>query len=96
MVDKENTQPGTPTGSKSPASEPRRGFFSRIFNLFSRNANSDFEKRLQHLSKEERAVHSRMKRRTRTWAKLARGLVVYSILAEVMPAWCFDSEGFYP
>eukprot|EP00246_Nothoceros_aenigmaticus_P006717 TRINITY_DN1983_c0_g1_i1.p1 TRINITY_DN1983_c0_g1~~TRINITY_DN1983_c0_g1_i1.p1 ORF type:complete len:407 (+),score=59.52 TRINITY_DN1983_c0_g1_i1:539-1759(+) len=83
MVDKESGQLTSPTALKSPAAQPRKGFFSRIFGLFSRNTSNDFEKRLQHLSKEERAVHTRMKRRTRTWAKLARGLIVYPILVEV-------------
>ncbi|EFJ38603.1 hypothetical protein SELMODRAFT_72144, partial [Selaginella moellendorffii] len=51
--------------------------------LFGRR-NIDFEKRLRHLSKEEVTVHSRLKRRTHTWRRVARAIVLYSVLIEVL------------
>ena len=43
----------------------------------------DFEKRLQYLSKEEAAVHARMRRRTQFSRRAVRNLIVLSVLAEV-------------
>ncbi|KAJ7298736.1 hypothetical protein O6H91_09G058500 [Diphasiastrum complanatum] len=48
------------------------------------HTSDDFEKRLQHLSKEEVTVHTRLKRRSQTWRKLARALVLYSVAGEVL------------
>ncbi|TVU02597.1 hypothetical protein EJB05_51888 [Eragrostis curvula] len=44
----------------------------------------DFEKRLQYLSKEEAAVHARMRRRTQFSRRAVRNLIVLSVLAEVL------------
>ncbi|XP_039851135.1 uncharacterized protein At2g24330-like isoform X1 [Panicum virgatum] len=44
----------------------------------------DFEKRLQYLSKEEAAVHARMRRRTQFSRRAVRNLIVLSVLAEVV------------
>ncbi|XP_062222698.1 uncharacterized protein At2g24330-like [Phragmites australis] len=44
----------------------------------------DFEKRLQYLSKEEAAVHARMRRRTQFSRRAVRNLIVISVLAEVL------------
>lgn len=43
----------------------------------------DYEKRLQYLSKEEAAVHARMRRRTQFSRTAVRNLIVLSVLAEV-------------
>ena len=48
-----------------------------------RNRDKDLEKKLQYLSKEEVTVHSRMKRRTANWRKLARMIIIYSVVLEV-------------
>ena len=48
-----------------------------------RNRDKDLEKKLQYLSKEEVTVHSRMKRRTTNWRKLARMIIIYSVALEV-------------
>ncbi|KAL2644207.1 hypothetical protein R1flu_011794 [Riccia fluitans] len=71
--------------------KPRKGMVSRIWSamglvghLFFRNSKEDFEKRLQHLSKEEVAVHTRLKRRTAHWRKFARNLILYSVIGEVL------------
>ncbi|XP_024401746.1 uncharacterized protein At2g24330 [Physcomitrium patens] len=73
-----------------PAADPKaqRGVLSVIWglmgSLFSRGNKNDFEKRLQHLTKEEVAVHSRLKRRTQRWRKLARVMIIYSIVGEAL------------
>ncbi|BBN01819.1 endoplasmic reticulum junction formation protein lunapark [Marchantia polymorpha subsp. ruderalis] len=71
--------------------KPQKGMVARIWSamglvghLFFRNSKEDFEKRLQHLSKEEVAVHSRLKRRTAYWRKFARNLILYSVIGEVL------------
>lgn len=79
--------------SAAPAvkTSPRRGIGGTIWSamgllgsLFSRGNKNDFEKRLQHLTKEEVAVHTRLKRRTQRWRKLARVMIIYSIVGEVV------------
>ncbi|CAM0945149.1 unnamed protein product [Alopecurus aequalis] len=44
----------------------------------------DFEKRLQYLSKEEAAVHARMRRRTQFSRRTVRNIIVLSVFAEVV------------
>ncbi|OIW15056.1 hypothetical protein TanjilG_13983 [Lupinus angustifolius] len=61
----------------------RKGFFSRIWNVF-RLQGDDFEKRLQHISKEEAAVISRMSRRSRSWRRISRQLIIFSVIFEVI------------
>jgi hypothetical protein len=58
------------------------GLIQRL--LFRSRNNNDFEKKLQHLSKEEVIVHTRLKRRTQNWRKLARALIIYSIVGEAL------------
>lgn len=60
------------------------GVFSIFGFLFSSSNNEDFEKKLQHLSKEEAAAHTRLKRRSQTWRRLARGIIIYSIILELL------------
>jgi len=55
-----------------------------MVSIFSRSRNNDFEKKLEHLSKEEVIVHTRLKRRTQNWRKLARALIVYSVIGEAL------------
>ncbi|VAI58712.1 unnamed protein product [Triticum turgidum subsp. durum] len=43
----------------------------------------DYEKRLQYLSKEEAAVHARMRRRTQFSRRTVRNIIVLSVIAEV-------------
>lgn len=61
----------------------QKGFFSRLWNGIFRVRGDDFEKRLQYISREEATVLSRMKRRSITWRKLTRNLIVSSVLFEV-------------
>lgn len=61
-----------------------RRSFSILGHLFHRTSKEDFERKLQNLSKEEAAVHMRMKRRSKTWRKLAQGVIVYSVVIELL------------
>jgi endoplasmic reticulum junction formation protein lunapark len=64
--------------------EKRGGVLGRMWRaLF--GGREDFEKRLQYLSKEEAAVHARMRRRTQFSRRAVRNLIVLSVLAEVFP-----------
>ncbi|KAK4746978.1 hypothetical protein SAY87_026015 [Trapa incisa] len=62
----------------------RRGLISRIWNGIFRFHGDDFEKRLQHISKEESSVLARIKRRSHTWKRMLRHFILFSILFEVM------------
>lgn len=61
----------------------RKGVMSRIWSGIFRFHGDDIEKRLQNISKEEAAVLSRMKRRSLTWRKMTRHLIVFSVIFEV-------------
>ncbi|KAF5182831.1 Endoplasmic reticulum junction formation protein lunapark [Thalictrum thalictroides] len=61
------------------------GIISRFFNaIFRIGGRDDFEKRLQHISKEEASVLARMKRRSRNCRTMARNLILLSLLLEVI------------
>lgn len=68
-----------------------RGFFSRIWNGIFRVRGDDFEKRLQHISKEEATVLARLKRRALTWRRMARNLIIFSVIFEVILfVYCYE------
>jgi hypothetical protein len=68
---------------KEEEKEKRGGVLGRMWRaLF--GGREDFEKRLQYLSKEEAAVHARMRRRTQFSRRAVRNLIVLSVLAEVL------------
>lgn len=70
---------------KDVSKKKKRGLFSRIWNgLFRLNGRDDFEKRLQHISKEEATVLARMKRRSSSWRRMARNLIIFSVLFEAI------------
>lgn len=71
------------TATADSVKKKQKGFFSRLWNGIFRVRGDDFEKRLQYISKEEATVLSRMKRRSITWRKLTRNLIVSSVLFEV-------------
>ena len=48
-----------------------------------RRKDTDIEETLKHLSKEEVNVHTRRKRRTATWRRWARNIMLYSAVLEV-------------
>ncbi|KAI3435236.1 uncharacterized protein J3R85_006344 [Psidium guajava] len=62
----------------------RKGLVSRIFAFFRMSRSDDFEKRLQYISKEEAAVLLRMKRRSQSWRRMARHLILFSLLFEIV------------
>ncbi|XP_010525836.1 PREDICTED: uncharacterized protein At2g24330 [Tarenaya hassleriana] len=74
----------TPADGGGGGKKKRKGFFSRLWNGIFRARGDDFEKRLQYISREEATVLSRMKRRSQTWRKLTRNLIVFSIIFEVI------------
>ena len=61
----------------------QKGIVSRIWNSLFRVHGDDFEKRLQHISKEEASVLARMKKRTHSWRRMTRNLIVLSEIMEV-------------
>lgn len=80
------TNRGKDSDSPSPVAAAKKqssGFLSRIWRMVFGSKNEDYEKKLQHLSKEETAVHARMKRRALTSRKLARNIIVVSATIEV-------------
>ena len=62
----------------------QRGLISRIWNGLFRLHGDDFEKRLQHISKEEASVLARMKRRSQSWRMMIRNLIIFSVIFEVV------------
>lgn len=79
---KDSTPIATATTSEN-GKKKQRGFLARVWNIIFRRRSDDFEKRLQYISKEEAAVLSRMKRRSLTWRRMTRNLIVLSIIFEV-------------
>lgn len=81
---------GIPDGETKESSPPLpvakkkgKGLLSRIWNAIFRTHGDDFEKRLEHISKEEAAVLSRMKRRSQTWRRMIRNFIAFSVILEV-------------
>ncbi|EOA15530.1 hypothetical protein CARUB_v10004947mg [Capsella rubella] len=72
------------TATPDSVKKKQKGFFSRLWNGIFRVRGDDFEKRLQYISREEATVLSRMKRRSITWRKLTRNLIVSSVLFEII------------
>ncbi|KAL5074262.1 hypothetical protein RYX36_013246 [Vicia faba] len=64
-----------------------KGVFSQIWNGFFRVFRlhrDDFEKRLQHISKEEASIIARVARRSRSRRRVSRNLILFSVLFEVI------------
>ncbi|XP_022732613.1 uncharacterized protein At2g24330-like [Durio zibethinus] len=80
--------PGDETKESSPplpvVKKKGKGLLSRIWNAIFRIHGDDFEKRLQHISKEEAVVLARIKRRSQTWRRMIRHLIVFSVILEVV------------
>lgn len=79
----QNDSPVATATSDDSVKKKQNGFFSRIWNAMFRDKGDDFEKRLEYISKEEANVLSRIKRRSITWRKLTRNLVLSSLFFEV-------------
>lgn len=81
-VEAEAAAPAPPEAAEAKEKGKRGGVLGRMWRaLF--GGREDFEKRLQYLSKEEAAVHARMRRRTQFSRRAVRNLIVLSVLAEV-------------
>ncbi|XP_057981428.1 uncharacterized protein At2g24330-like isoform X2 [Malania oleifera] len=61
-----------------------RGIISRIWNGLFRIHSDDFEKRLQHISKEEASVLARKRKRSQSWRRMARHIIIFSVIFEVI------------
>ncbi|XP_043701514.1 uncharacterized protein At2g24330 isoform X2 [Telopea speciosissima] len=61
----------------------RKGIMSRIWNGLFRRRSDDFEKRLQHISKEEASILARMKDRSLNWRTVAKLIIYSSVVLEV-------------
>lgn len=61
----------------------RKGLISRIWNFIFRSNRDNLEKRLQSISKEESSVMSRMNKRSRSWRRASRHIIIFSVLFEV-------------
>ncbi|XP_028802351.1 uncharacterized protein At2g24330 [Neltuma alba] len=70
----------TATGNR----KKRKGLFSRIWNAIFRTHGDDFEKKLEYISKEEAVVLARMSRRSRSWRRTTRHLILFSVIFEVI------------
>ncbi|ONI34099.1 hypothetical protein PRUPE_1G462700 [Prunus persica] len=66
------------------AKKKRKGLFSRMFSGIFRLHGDDFEKRLKYISKEEATVLARMQRRSITWRRMSRHLILFSVLFEII------------
>ncbi|KAI5393941.1 uncharacterized protein At2g24330 [Lathyrus oleraceus] len=62
----------------------RKGLISRIWNFIFRSNRDNLEKRLQSISKEESSVMSRMNKRSRSWRRASRHIIIFSVLFEVI------------
>lgn len=69
---------------KKEKKKKKKGLFSRVWNAVFRSQGDDFEKRLQHITKEEASVLSRMRRRSLSWKRMIRNFIILSVLFEVI------------
>ncbi|RWV93140.1 hypothetical protein GW17_00044423 [Ensete ventricosum] len=70
-----------PSKSSKGGKQPRRGVVSRLWRgIF--GADDDYQKKLEHLSKEEASVHARLKRRAKSSRKMTRNIIVSSVILE--------------
>lgn len=96
----EKKDTGTTT-TEIATTKKKKGIISRIWNVIFRIHGDDFEKRLQYISKEEAAVLARMKRRSQSWRRMIRHLIIFSVIFEVpfsflhKVLWKFVSIAYY-
>ncbi|XP_062101582.1 uncharacterized protein At2g24330 [Humulus lupulus] len=83
-IESGTTPTATTTTSEIGMKKKRKGIFSRIWNGIFRIHGDDFEKRLQYISKEEATVLARMKRRSQTWRRMIRHLIIFSVIFEAI------------
>lgn len=93
MADEKEVKEVVEDNNKSKKNKKKGGVFSRIWNSLFRLRSDDFEKRLQHISKEEATLLSRIKRRSLRWRTTARNLIIFSLLLEVN--YYINCSGFF-
>ncbi|KAK4479531.1 hypothetical protein RD792_015047 [Penstemon davidsonii] len=76
--------PTTDTDTETKKTKKKKGVLSRLWNAIFRKHGDDFEKRLQHISKAEAAVLSRITKRSQRWRRMTRHLIIFSVLLEVI------------
>lgn len=64
-------------------SKKKKGLLSRVWGAIFRLHGDDFEKRLKYISKEEAAILSRITKRSNSWRRMTRHLILFSVLLEV-------------
>ncbi|KAK4481958.1 hypothetical protein RD792_012871 [Penstemon davidsonii] len=74
----------TPTEPEIKKAKKNKGVLSRLWHAIFGRRGDDFEKRLQHISKEEVAVLGRITRRSQIWRRMTRNLIIFSVLLEVI------------
>ncbi|CAH9143255.1 unnamed protein product [Cuscuta epithymum] len=62
----------------------KKGLISRMWNALFKSGRDDFEKRLQHISKEEAAVIQRITTRAQRVSRTLRNLIILSVLFEAI------------
>ncbi|KAK6155530.1 hypothetical protein DH2020_009778 [Rehmannia glutinosa] len=72
----------TTTDTVIKKTKKKKGLLSRLWGAIFRLHGDDFEKRLQYISKEEAAVLSRITRRSQSWRRMNRHLIIFSVLFE--------------
>ncbi|KAK6135483.1 hypothetical protein DH2020_030769 [Rehmannia glutinosa] len=72
----------TSTDTEIKKTKKKKGLLSRLWGAIFRLHGDDFEKRLQYISKEEAAVLSRITRRSQSWRRMNRHLIIFSVLFE--------------
>jgi endoplasmic reticulum junction formation protein lunapark len=90
MASPEMTSSAAASGTKRKEEEQREGpgILVRMRRALFGGRGDDFEKRLQHLSKEEADLVPRMRRRAHFSRRGIRNLVVFSVLGEVSQFAC--------
>lgn len=73
----------TSTETEIKKTKKKKGVLSRLWGALFRVRGDDFEKRLQHISKEEAAVLARITRRSHSWRRITRHFIIFSVLFEV-------------
>ncbi|CAI9762955.1 unnamed protein product [Fraxinus pennsylvanica] len=72
------------TDTELKPTKKKKGVLSRIWNALFRLHGDDFEKRLQYITKEEASVLARIKRRSHSSRRMARNIIIFSVVFEVI------------
>ncbi|KAL0345284.1 UNVERIFIED_CONTAM: hypothetical protein Sradi_4359700 [Sesamum radiatum] len=69
---------------KSTSTEKKKGVLSGLWDALFGAHGDDFEKRLQHISKEEAAIMARITRRSHKYRRRTRHLITFSVIFEYL------------